>query len=332
MNFAWLEQNCEHWRDIRVIGRTIEREGDLYHLIGMTLAEEAKLYALAPYREPERPRRRERTQRQLQRSGGGWDTYLSLEEVRIGSRRLPVGSISGDPLKYAARPDGKSQLFFDMLRAGWTVPGWLKEVDWEHLELETLELPGVKRLPPCTPDTPITLRHGGKSVRHLLEKPVTLTVGGSRTVSFTDHRGETVQCHIDRVLLVDVWGEMEGMLNDPRRWEGLPPEEEARVRAGFLQSLEQSCPRGMCYVGVEYECGREDVSVQFYTRQFLCSQPQSGGAGILLFRTRKGRETGPHGLPLRRDTLGSAVPPDTKKVPAELFAYYERTAPWEEQV
>lgn len=211
------------------------------------------------------------------------------------------------------------------------VPGWLKELDWECLELWTLELSGVKRLPPYTPDTPILLRHGAQTVRHLLEKPVTLTVGQSRTLSFTDHRGETVRCYINGVSLVDVWGEMDRMLQDPCRWAGLPPEQVQSIKEGILSALEHKCPRGMYSLGLEYEC-RQDLSLQFYTKAFLRSAPRNEGSGALVLSKGSRRRTGPHGLPVRACTLETALPPDAKAVPAELFAYYEQTEPWEETV
>ena len=48
MNFRQLEDAYEKWREVLVIGRTFERDGKRYHILGMTLAEEAKLYILEP--------------------------------------------------------------------------------------------------------------------------------------------------------------------------------------------------------------------------------------------------------------------------------------------
>ena len=331
MKFTWLEQACRSWRDIRVIGKSLQQGDRRYHIAGMALGEEARLYVLGPYLETDEPRRPARTQRQLQRGSGMWvDTYLGLEEIRIGTRQLRVGGSTGQPL-VDHFPSEEVLVLYEFLRAGWEVPGWLKELDWECLELWTLELSGVKRLPPYTPDTPILLRHGAQTVRHLLEKPVTLTVGQSRTLSFTDHRGETVRCYINGVSLVDVWGEMDRMLQDPCRWAGLPPEQVQPIKEGILSALEHKCPRGMYSLGLEYEC-RQDLSLQFYTKAFLRSAPRNEGSGALVLSKGSRRRTGPHGLPVRACTLEAALPPDAKAVPAELFAYYEQTEPWEETV
>ena len=90
MKFTWLEQACRSWRDIRVIGKSLQQGDRRYHIAGMALGEEARLYVLGPYLETDEPRRPARTQRQLQRGSGMWDTYLGLEEIRIGTRRLRV--------------------------------------------------------------------------------------------------------------------------------------------------------------------------------------------------------------------------------------------------
>ena len=49
MDFRTLEEAHQTWQEIRVIGRTIERKDKKYHIVGMTLADEAKLYILEPY-------------------------------------------------------------------------------------------------------------------------------------------------------------------------------------------------------------------------------------------------------------------------------------------
>ena len=48
MRFSWLESAVKKWKDILVIGRTIERDGKKYHIIGMTMGEEANLYIIEP--------------------------------------------------------------------------------------------------------------------------------------------------------------------------------------------------------------------------------------------------------------------------------------------
>ena len=49
MNFSLLEGFHSKWQDILVIGKTTERNGRKYHIVGMTLSDEAKLYIIEPY-------------------------------------------------------------------------------------------------------------------------------------------------------------------------------------------------------------------------------------------------------------------------------------------
>ncbi len=41
MNFSILSDCHKEWQDILVIGKTIERDGSKYHILGMTLSDEA---------------------------------------------------------------------------------------------------------------------------------------------------------------------------------------------------------------------------------------------------------------------------------------------------
>ena len=50
MNLSLLESFHTKWQDILVIGKTLEQDGKKYHLMGMTLSDEAKLYSLNPSR------------------------------------------------------------------------------------------------------------------------------------------------------------------------------------------------------------------------------------------------------------------------------------------
>ena len=125
MKFTWLEQACRSWRDIRVIGKSLQQGDRRYHIAGMALGKEARLYVLGPYLETDEPRRPARTQRQLQRGIGTWDTYLGLEEIRIGTRRLRVEGSTGQPLLVNHFLSEEIWVLYEFLRAGWEVPGWL---------------------------------------------------------------------------------------------------------------------------------------------------------------------------------------------------------------
>lgn len=337
MDFRTLEEAHQTWQEIRVIGRTIERKGKKYHMVGMTLADEAKLYILEPYEESEHGRRRRkgiRNHRRILKEQGNPDVcYLHCSDIYLGKERLQVQGGSSGPLMDSFLDYGNVQLFLAMMSAGWVVPEWLKHMAWERLQLVTLEIADRQTLPNVSEKTPVTIRHRPDPIQHILEKTITLTVGKSRSFRFLDHSGDSVACYINRVTLIDVWNELEEQFNHPRYTEGLSPEQLRQVKRSCFEALEQSCPKGMCYVGIEYECSK-DMSLQFYSKEYLKSRPEEhrGSFASLGMRLKPDRATGTHGLPLRGSVIETAVPPDTVKIPAELFFAFEKVEEWEEQV
>lgn len=337
MNFLSLEEMHKKWRDILVIGKTIERDNKNYHIIGMTLAEEAKLYIIEPYHASEYCRYKRkgiRNQRRILKEHEESDgSYLNCRDVYLGNKRLQIRGGSSSPLKYFSQNDGEIQLFFDMMNAGWTVPEWLKNVEWEDLQLVTLEVANAKNLPKYSSEMPITIRHQPNHVQHILEKTITLQVGKSRSFRFVDHDGDEVQCYINAVTLIDVWKTIEEQWSNPKYTERLSSEQLQEVKSNCDRALEQSCPKGMCYIGIEYECSK-DISLQFYAKQYLQSLPKEhqGSSVSLAMSLKPDQKTGTHQLPLKGCVVQTAVPPDTSKIPAELFCYFEKPAPWEETI
>ncbi len=335
MNFSTLEDSHISWRGILPIGRTVERDGVKCHIVGMTLAEEARLYIIEPFTEPPaRESRGARNQRRLYREQDSERCcYLDCSEICIGRRRLKVQGAESSPLKYSEGDHGVVQMFMDMMSAGWAVPGWLKNTDWDGLLLVTLKLADLNRLPVLTPETPITVTHKPRPARHLLERPVTLRVGQCRSFYFVDSYGEKVWCHINNVTLIDVWKDTEEQLKNPRLAEKLTPEQLEQAKKHMADARKQSCPEGMCYVGVEYEC-EKDLNLKFYSKEFLGSRIQSrgGSSSFLLMRLKPDREKGTHGLPLKGDVIDTPFSPDTVKITAELFSYYENVEAWSETI
>lgn len=337
MNFAYLDEVHQKWKDVLVIGRTIERENRKYHIIGMTAGEEMQLYILEPYQECETEqykRKRVLNRRQLQKvSRAAEACFPDCSEIRLGDVKLEVQGGTATPMKYEARDYESSRLFFAMLDAGWTIPRWLKDESWEDLQLVALRIVHQKRLPDYSHEMSIVIKHRANAVEHIVEKTLTLTVGQSRSFCFTDACGDKVECHINRVMLMDVWKEMEEQFADPAYTKRFSSEQIAQVKKHLYETLEQSCPKGMCYIGIEYECSK-DISLQFYSKEFLKSRPESGNgsASALWMRLKPDRERGTHNLPLRSCAIQTAVAPDTTKIAAELFSYLEKTEPWEEKI
>ena len=133
--------------------------------------------------------------------------------------------------------------------------------------------------------------------------------------------------------LIDVWKTTEEELNDPKLTKKFSPEQLEEVRKHSYDALAQCCPKGMCYIGIEYECSK-NYDLIFYSRQYLnaCPETHQGSSQFLLMRLKPNKETGLHGLPLNGRVIDTPVPPDTTKIPAELFQYCERINEWSETV
>lgn len=336
MNFSYLENNHKQWRDILVIGRTIERDSQKYHIIGMTLTDTADIYILEPYAESDHITKKRKgilnQRRVLKEQADSVFSYLQCSEFVFGNERLQTQGGTSAPLKFALNDYSNFQLFFDMLSAGWKVPEWLRTTDWDDLQLVSLSI-DAKRLPNYLPDMPITITHQPDWIQHIIEKPVILHVGKSCSLSFTDHTRETVWCHINQVTLIDMWKDTEERFHDPALTDKFTPEQIQQAKKISEEALAQNCPKGMYYVGITYECTK-DLGLTFYSEQFLKSRIQkSFGTSFLAGLIFKpDQKNGAHGLPLRGCAIQTPVPGDTSSIRAELFYYNEKISEWAETV
>lgn len=337
MNFSLLEDFHTKWSEILVIGKNIERDNKKYHIIGMTLFDEAKLYIIEPYIEQEnvnKPRKGIRNQRRILKEEKDFQCcYLHCSDFCFGNEKFKVQGGTSGSLKYSLEDYGIIQLFLDMMSAGWKVPEWIKNEDWDNLQLVTLNIADIKKLPKYSPEMPITITHKPDPIKHILEKPVTLNVGKSRSFYFLDNYKDKVWCYINNVTLIDVWKSAKEQLNDSRLKEKFTPEQLQQAKTHLYKALEQSCQNGMCYIGIEYECSK-DINLTFYSKEYLKSRPQShsGSSSFLMMMLKPDKETGIHNLPLKGCVIYTPVSPDTYKIPAELFFYHEKKEEWTEIV
>ena len=337
MQLSYLEGIPSDWQRVLVIGRTVEHNGKKYHIVGMTSGDKLQLHILEPFEKPEPPARRRKNsgnqRSRLKEHNEKSLSYLHCSEISIGGRKLKVQGGCGTPLMHADQDYRTIHLFIEMMRAGWIVPDWLREKEWDELQLVTLEIAGLKRLPKYSPQMPILIKHRPDPVRHIVEKTITLTIGKKRSFHFTDHSGEQIWCHINNVTLIDVWEDTEKQFHDPKYIKKVPPQRLAEIKENCYKALEQNCPQGMCYIGIEYECSK-DFSLQFYTKEYLRSYPEchSNSVFFFLMPLKPDQDTGIHGLPLKGCVIQMPVSPDTVKIPAELFSYQEKRGEWEEQI
>lgn len=335
MNFLFLEGFHQKWKDILVIGKTIERDNKKYHIIGMTLSDEARLYIIEPYIESKNTTRKGiYNQRRVLKKQEKIDCcYLHCSTFYLGNEKLQVQGGTGGSLTYSSDDYKTIQLFFDMMSAGWVIPEWLKNEDWNNLQLVTLNISHIEKLPKYSPDIPITIIHKPEPIQHILEKTVTLNVGKTSSFYFMDNYKDKVQCYINNVTLIDVWKHTEEQLSDPKLLERFLPDELQQAKEHSYKALEQNCPKGMCYIGIEYECSK-DLNLTFYSKQYLksCPETHQKSSSFFLMRLKPDKEIGIHNFPLKGCVIQTPVPPNTFKIPAELFLYFEKVETWTETV
>ncbi len=335
MQFSWLEGISKKWKEILVIGRTFEHDGKKYHMIGMTMEENATLYIIEPYEEQKsRNPKKKYTQRMILKAQEPMDiSYLHCREFKIGNKKLCTQGGCGGPLMSENYEEIK--LFLDMMDAGWKIPEWLKNEDWDRLQLVSLEIANLKRLPKYSSDMPIMIKHDSVPKKYLLNraKSISLEIGKSISFQFTAHDGEKVQCYINNVLLIDVWEDAKKQFDDSKYREHFTEEQLQEIKNNYYEALRQNCPKGMCYIGIEYECSK-NISLHFYAKDFLESYPEthSGSAMFLMMRYKPDKKTGTHGLPLKGYAIDTPFSPDTTTIPAELLFYMEITEAWEEYI
>ena len=101
-------------------------------------------------------------------------------------------------------------------------------------------------------------------------------------------------------------------------------EELEKHKKEFFEGLEQDCPRGMCYLGIEYECTL-DGNLTFYDKAFLDGEPaeHKGSARIMMMLLRPDEPFGKHGLRQHGCVIQTPVLPEIREMEAELFFYVE---------
>ncbi len=164
--------------------------------------------------------------------------------------------------------------------------------------------------------------------RYPVEKPALLECGKTTDIAFELEDGKQAMCYINKVELHDVWAGQEQRFADPvyreRVLQHMSEEEFEKMQEDVYRILEEHCPKGKCFIALEYECSEENIGVNFYDKEYLDSvpQPSSGSCSSMMMRNKPEKETGIHGLKLRGEMIQKPLDRDTKSLEAELFCYY----------
>jgi len=148
-----------------------------------------------------------------------------------------------------------------------------------------------------------------------------LTVGGEYPdkLRFRDAAGgEERWAQINRVYLSDMWADMEKTFVDPKLQEQI-----AQAKLEFEERFLETCPKGMCFPIIEYEC-EEGIFLQFYFKAYLEATPISRNS-VMGFIVRPDQPTGILGLKLKAAIIQEPVPANTVSIETELFQYQHTT-------
>lgn len=351
MNFEIFQKTFPEYDEIIVLGKSLEKEGKPYHLIGMTrrgdTAQISILNACKPLNSyPTWEEQRELTMREMMKNHEEADEnyFMGIKELLVDGKEYSVRSASSGCLNPWSDAETLG-LFMEMRKAGWRLPedSVFYRRDWEEIGLTelTIELDG-KELP-VLEDKNIAVVKNIKTRNIPIEQPVTFFIKDEEqeadtfTIIFVKEDGTEAVCYINRVYLIDVWKDQEERFSDSdwnkRMREHMSEEELQDLKQQTSDALEQNCPRGMYYVGIEYECS-EDIGLQFYSKEYLDSVPpiHEGSATSMIMMLKPEEKTGAHGLKLRGTVIQTPVADGTKELAAELFCYMVTTPEQEEKI
>lgn len=356
MNFEQMRLARQTFDEVMPIGRTVEWEGKVYHIAGMTLSgNRAEMYVLEIVSEEAEPlengmaecaltesgvtgtsgdadRQERHTNRKSMKVVPAECPFFNIVSIKLGERELETGSANSGPLALneGCAVDADSEnlfLFYEMMRAGWELSedSPFLTMDWNTLWLTRLTFrTEIEHLPVLDEKQEMMVKWGRRTKQHYVEMPVCLTVGEEAELNFVIADGRQGVCYINRVYPIDIWKENEEKFKNPRYLEIMTAEELEKQKEDFFRNLEQDCPRGMCYLGIEYECTLEG-SLAFYDRAFLESEPRisQGSASVMMMLLRPDEPIGKHGLLQRGCVIQTPVAPEVRQLEAELFRFDE---------
>ncbi|MCB8817668.1 hypothetical protein [Desulfosporosinus shakirovi] len=337
MNFQVLENQLSQIKELAVISRNAQLDGVICHIMGMVRRDDGKLQMLIlQYDQGYREKLENAEIAVLTASPGELITnrieqrgdrnlkptlrFDSVEKVCFGDLEL-TSNESGSG-KCGTKQWDKVALFTQFLLKGWSPVG-IDTKDMGAMFLTNLTFVGTyDAIPAFDTEVPIRFSMRQDRARHLVEMPVTLTVGSEykEKLYFTDKgSGKQHWVKINSVTLWDMWVEMSKTFDNPRLKEQVSPEELARSKAEFEERFSGMCPKGMCYPVIEYEC-EEDISLQFYSKRWLDAEAIHKNSALSVFM-KPDEPMGKLGLKLKAAMIQEPMMANTVNIEAELFHY-----------
>lgn len=340
MNIKYLQDLLSRIGEVKVIGKYKEIGNVVCNIAGIVRYSSKLRLIILEYDEQYRQQVEEReiaelsdltqapetNRMMLKRRDEVTQPFRFIESVIMGDIKFDV---IGSESRRISSQEGESILFLsELLRNGWNPEG----IDYQNMDmlfLTSIELAGdFTKIPNFDKNTQLRFIMGWDTDTYLLEEPITLVVEGKYNEKLWLNNKDTKEAHwaqINRVYLMDMWDEMEKTFSNPKLLEHMTKEEIPKAKKDFEEKFLQICPKGMCYPVVEYE-SEEDISLQFYTKQYLDSLPANNNGGIG-FIIRPEKSTGILGKKLKAAIIQEPVPANTVTIQAELFQYNKTRKP-----
>lgn len=331
MNLNFLSSAILNIDEISVIGKEFIADGTVYNAVGLVrrgttaslilisydekyreLCEEAEIEELTPTKKK---RITYRTELKNNKKFEKKNICDNIIKIIIGDREFTVTSST------ETRLDDTSELVFiaEFIKKGWT-PLSLGDYNTEDLYIEAVEFNEEVESLSSLDTSSIELVRGNSESTFFAEKKVKLSVGEqNKKVSVKNKEtGEAYTVYINEVSFFDPWEHIENMFNNPEFLKRIPEDEIPEFRKNAEESTESLCPKGMRLPVVEYEC--EELSVQFYLKDYLDSEPDYSGCGPTAIFVAGDKKVGSHGINMRSCVIQSPVPSETDEISAELFS------------
>lgn len=337
MNLEFLQNLVDREPGIRVIGKAVEMNGAMNHVMGLILsegrlklcvlqydetfaerAEEAEIAALNEYARPPRTNRERMQEDSSLSPAEGLHSFC--QTVWIAGRGY---SCEGAEQTRCADNQWETLLLLArFLKSGWN-PGQLKGVNLDNLWLATIDLAGeFQEMPETGSDPELRFEFDEVYDDMAAEIPLTLSFEDGYTCHFgleDPATGERHAVSIQKAYLYDVRGEMRKLMEDPASFGDLPPVEHARIRSDLESNLSKICPEGMCFPVVEYECAQH-LSIGLSSSAWLDTEPNDNIPGMI-FMVQPEQNKGLSGLPLKTAVIMEPFPPDTERIQAEVYKW-----------
>lgn len=338
MNFEKFERLFREnsYDEIRIIGKDIEIDGQFIYIIGMTLKDgRVSVYALEEaenyYENEDSYQKIENYRQQLKECYSNEDNSIlsSISEFHSNGEAYKVESMESCVMESFNTPE--CMIFFMSMREkGWKISenSYFYDKEWERLTMSVFELENeVETLPEWEKDLEVICYFKPKT--KVLEIPITLTLGENTDISFKLNDKTVSKCYINNIFLMDVWEEQEARFEDEeyknKMLKFVTKEEFMKMKEQCDEALLKVCPKGKCYMVLEYECD-SDVALNFYATSYLDSEIEIGSENAVstIFMHYPDKKVGANGLKLQSCVIQVPLERDATTLEAELFSYSKR--------